>query len=465
MSSSRSALQRQNEATALITSGHVWKAVWYLAWPTAINTTIMAAYTLINRLFLSHLRNAEPSLAASGIGGNTLMLQFAIVIGLSAGTSALVSRSMGARDAKGAEQAARQSFVLAILAGAVTGLPLMLYARPLIGLVCAKPALVPLAAVYASIISLSSIPMFVNMTALSILRSQGDARSPLYSGMAVVSVNVLLDWLLIFGFWQVPAMGIRGAAVATVVSRVVGMTISLALLRRSMLGGSLTRWRIDVTWLGRILGIGWPASMQSLLMTTSSLGFMWVLSLLPARDATTAIAAYSAALAIEAIAFQPGIAFSTAATPLVGQNLGAGKPERAVHSAWVATGQAAAIMGLVGAMFVVMPQYLARPFGHRKLALVTVIASYLRINSFSEPFLALNMVLRGALQGAGETRFPAIVTFATMWLVRLPLAWLLAIHLRMGADGAWWAMSLTCCLSGALMALWFRFGNWRETRV
>lgn len=306
--------------------------------------------------------------------------------------------------------------------------------------------------------------MFVNMITVAVLRSQGDARSPLYSGMAVISINVLLDWLLIFGFWHVPGMGVRGAALATVISRVVGTVISLAFLRASLLGTALSHWRLDFSWIGRVLAIGWPASAQSLSMTGASLVFLRILYMLPSGQSMTARAAYTAALTIEAIAFQPGIAFSTAATPLVGQNLGAGKPERAVRSAWVAAGQATAIMGAMAVLFVTIPQYLARPFG-RNLALASLIVSYLRINSFSEPFLALNMVLRGALQGAGDTRMPAVITFASMWLVRLPLAWLLAIYLGMGANGAWWAMSLTCCLSGALMALWFRFGNWRDTRL
>jgi len=202
------------------------------------------------------------------------------------------------------------------------------------------------------------------------------------------------------------------------------------------------------------------------MMTMASSGFMRVLSMLPNGQATDAQAAYSVAIVIEALAFQPGLAFSAAATPLVGQNLGAGKPHRAIHGAWVASGQAAAIMGVIALSFLLIPQYLAKPFVHgRDLALLPVIVAYLRINSFSEPFLALNMVLRGALQGAGDTRMPAWITFVSMWLIRLPMTWLLAIYFAMGASGAWWAMSITCCLSGLLMALWFKFGNWRDARV
>lgn len=459
-------LQRSSDATAIITSGPVWRAVWFLAWPSAINTLIMALYNFINRAFLAHVPNAQASLAATGIGGNALNFQLVLAFGLSAGTAALVSRFLGEDRRLDAEQAARQSLMLSVIAAVLTGVPLALLARYLVEAIGAQDSVIPLATAYTSIISWSSIPLFVNLIATTVLRSQGDVRSPLYSGAIVILVNVLFDWLLIFGFGRVHPMGIRGAAVATGISRLVGMTLTMWFVKRSILGDALSHWRLDISWLRRILAIGWPASMQNLVMTAASSVFLRILGMLPAGQATAAQAAYTVALTLESLAFQPGIAFSMAATPLVGQNLGAGKPDRAVRCAWVAAGQACAIMGLLASLFVIVPQYLAAPFTRPgDVAGLALIVSYLRINSFSEPFLALNMVLRGALQGAGDTRMPAIITFATMWLARLPLEWLLAIYLGMGASGAWWAMSLTCCLSGALMALWFRLGRWRDIRV
>lgn len=459
-------LQRRIDATARITSGPVWKAVWFLAWPSAINTLIMALYNFINRAFLSHVPNAESSLAATGIGGNALNFQLVLAFGLSAGTAALVSRFLGEDRQSDATQAARQSLILSVIAAVLTGVPLAMLARYMVAAIGAQADVVPLAASYTAIISWSSIPLFVNLIATTILRSQGDVLSPLYSGASVIAVNVVCDWLLIFGFGHVPAMGIRGAAIATGISRIVGMTLTLWFVRRSALGDSLSHWRLNLSWLRRILAIGWPASIQNLVMTAAASGFIKILGMLPGSEATAAQAAYTVALTLESLAFQPGVAFSMAATPLVGQNLGAGKPERAIRSAWVAAGQACAIMGLLASMFLIIPHYLAAPFARPgDSAGIALIVSYLRINSFSEPFLALNMVLRGALQGAGDTRMPAIITFASLWIVRLPLEWFLAIHLRMGASGAWWAMSITCCLAGALMAIWFKLGRWQGIRV
>lgn len=429
---------------------------------------IGAAYGFINAVFLGNLSNrvgATNSLAASGIGGNAINLQFAFIIGLSAGTAALVSQFIGAGKHEDAEQAARQSIILAVLAGIVTGIPLALLSREFATLVGAQPAVVPLAASYTSIIAwTSSITWFVYSLAVVILRSQGDARSPLYTGAVVIGLNILFDWLLIFGFWHVPGMGIRGAAYATSISRAAGMILSLWFLRRSALGGALSKLRLDISWLRRALAIGWPASLQSFVMTAAAFGFIRILGLLPMAQRTAAVAAYTVSLRIEALSFMPGVAYSTAATPLVGQNLGAGKPNRAEHSAWIAAGQAVGIMAIVGSLFLLIPRTLAAPF-HPEPAVLPMIVSYLMINSFSEPFLALNMVLRGALQGAGDTLVPMLITFGSMWLIRIPLQWFLAIHLRMGAQGAWWAMSLTCCLSGALMMIWFKAGGWKERRL
>lgn len=468
MRTTRDAFQRRNDATALITDGSIWRAVWFLAWPSAINNITGAAYGFINAAFLGHLANqgeATNSLAAAGIAGNSIHLQFAFVMGLSAGTAALVSQSMGAGKHDDAEQAARQSLIVAVLAGIITGVPLALLGGPIAVLAKAAPDVVPLAAAYTAIIAwTSSIPWFIYMLSLVILRSQGDALSPFYTGVAMISLNIVFDWLLIFGVGPFPRLGISGAAWATAISRIAAMVMALYFLRRSSLGGALTKLRLDFSWIRRALVIGWPASIQSLIMTAAGFAFIRILGLLPAAEKTAAQAAYTVAMRIEAISFMPGVAYSTAATPLVGQNLGAGKPDRAARSAWVAAGQAVAVMAFVGALFLMIPRTLAAPFNPEPMVL-PMIVSYLVINSFSQPFLALNMVLRGALQGAGDTLVPMLIILGSLWVVRIPLQWFLAIHLKMGAPGAWWAMSITASLAGILMAFWFKFGGWQEKRI
>lgn len=464
MNNNESATQQRNAASEIIISGHIWRAVWFLAWPTAINTFILTIYNIINRLFLGRLFNATDAQAAITIGGTALMVQFALTIGLSAGSSALVARSLGAQQYDEANEATRQSFILAALAGIVSGLPFIIFAVPIVTLIGAKGDVIPLAADYTAINAMFSIPVFLYFIAITVLRSAGDVRSSLYAGVVVIGLNIFLDWLLIFGVGPFPEMSVRGAAIATGSSRVAGSIIALWFIKRSVLRDSLSHMRPHLPWFGRILNIGWPASIMNLLWTTAAAGIIWILAQLPGHQATAAQAAYGVALTIESIAFMPGVAYSMAATPLVGQNLGAGKPERAAHSAWVAVGQAALIMSAMALIFLIFPRQLALYF-NKEASVVPLIVSYLRINAISEPFLALNLVLRGALQGAGDTRIPAWVTFITNWAIRLPLAYLFAITLGYGAFGAWIAISGSTVLAGIMIAAWFKWGTWRNVRV
>ena len=456
--------RRRNNASEIIVSGHIWRAVWFLAWPTAINTLIQSAYGIVNTLFVGRLPNATQSLAAVGIGSQALMIQFGMVIGLSAGTSALVARFLGGENYEDADKVVGQTLILSVIAGAVTAVPLILLARPAVEIIGAKGTAASLAAHYTSLIAWFSIPMFLLVNITAALRAAGDVRGPLVVNTAVIALNAVLDWFLILGHGPFPQMGVHGAAIATSISRIAGMLFAFALLRRSVLKGALRHVRFDWDWCRRILNIGWPAAVQNLLWSTASAGFRCILGALPATQVNPAQAALTVSLAIESMAFMPGIAYSMAATPLVGQNLGAGKPDRAEHSAWIAVGQAVFIMTSVALAFFFAPGWLATRFTH-EAAVVPLIVWYLRIMAVSEPFLAVGMVLRGALQGAGDTRTPALVTVGTLWIIRLPLAFLLAKTLGYGAVGAWIAMSSTTVLSGCLMACWFKWGTWRTVKV
>ncbi|MCX8052907.1 MAG: MATE family efflux transporter [Armatimonadetes bacterium] len=454
----------RSDASEMIIEGHIWRAVWFLAWPTAINTLLFSAYGLVNVLFVGMLRDATRAFAAIGIGSQALMIQFSIAIALSAGTSALVARFLGAEEYENADKAMGQTLNLSVVAGALTAAPLIVLAAPIAHSIGASGPSLTLAADYIALISWFSIPQFFLVTITSALRAAGDVRGPLVVNTAVIAINAFLDWLLILGPGPFPQMGVHGAAIATSISRVAGMGFSFLLLRRSVLKGGLQHWNFDWNWSRRILNIAWPAAIQNLLWSTAAAAFRGVLGALPAKQVNPAQAALTVSISIESVAFMPGIAYSIAATPLVGQNLGAGKPERAEHSAWVATGQAVFIMSAVALLFVLLPEQLAGIFT-QEAAVVTLIVSYLRIMAISEPFLACAMVLRGALQGAGDTRTPALITVGTFWVFRLPLAYLLAVTLGHGAVGAWLAMSITTCLSGILMAGWFKLGKWRTIQV
>ncbi|HOM73282.1 MAG TPA: MATE family efflux transporter, partial [Armatimonadota bacterium] len=294
------------------------------------------------------------------------------------------------------------------------------------------------------------------------LRAAGDVKTPLYTGGTVVLCNVIFDWLLIFGIGPFPEMGIYGAALATAISYVFGMVLILWFLRKSVLRRSLNRLRIHINWFWKLLGIGWPAIIQQLQFSISYSVYMLLIGML---DGATAIqAALTIGLAIESTSFMPGAAYNIAATPLVGQNLGAGQPKRAERCAWYAARHAVIIMSVVAIVFLAIPEYLARIFTQDE-SVVRLIVSYLRINAVCQPFLAIGMVMSGALLGAGDTRMPTWIEFATFYIIRLPLTWLLAIVFGWHASGAWSAMCISNVLYGILLTLWFMKGRWKYIQL
>lgn len=446
----------------IITCGKVSHAVWFVAWPTVVNTLIQTAYNLINRLFLGGLPDSDKAQAALGIGWSVLNIEFCLISGMSAGTAALVARFIGAREDENAVEATRQSLILATAAGILCSIPLVVWAEPLVRGVGAAADVAKLAAPYLAIIGGFSILPFLHMVVMVALRSAGDVRHPLYAGAVMIGVNTLLDWLLILGPGPLPSYGVTGAAVATVASRFVGTALILVYLYRSKLRDSLSHFKPHFGWFGRVMNIGWPATIQGVLWGIGFIAYIRIMSYLP--NATAAQAALTVGLSIEAICYMPGVAYSTAATPLVGQNLGAGQPDRAQRCSWVASWHAAAIMTGVAVLFLAIPHYLAAPFTDNKEVLALIV-SYLRVAAPSEPFLAVGMVLAGALQGAGDTRMPTVIEFLVNWPIRLTLAWLLTFVVGMGALGAWVAMTASTIIYGLMIVAWFKTGRWKTVKV
>lgn len=462
MSNRLQEIKREHKAREIITSGSVTNAVWFIAWPTIVNSIFQTAYMNINRIFLGAVEGSTDSQAALMSGSIAPMIQFSLGIGLSIGTAALVARFLGAKQYEDAEEATRQSLILAFFSGLLSTLILVITAVPFVRLIGAKGAVIPLAASYMAIMGAFTIPMYVQMNATSALRSAGDTRRPLYAGVVVVLVNVLFDWLLIFGVGPFPALGVTGAAIATGISRIAGMIMILYYLRRSVLRNALAHLRTRVAWFWRIAVIGLPAATQHMLWATATGLYVMILGKLP--NTTDIQAALSIAVAIESLSFMPGVAYSVAVGPLVGQNLGANQPKRAEHCAWVATGHAALIMSLVGVLFLVIPRYLALIYT-RDAAVVPIIVSYLVINALCQPLFAVGMVLSGALQGAGDVRIPTLIEFLANYVFRLPLAYLLAITLGYGTAGAWIAMSASNAVYGLMVMGWFMTGYWRKVKV
>ena len=437
------------------------RVVWMLAWPTVLTMLLQTMNSFLDRFFVGHL--GSDALAAVGVGGQFMFLLFSVGMSISAGTSALVARFAGAGENDEATLAANQSVWIGGIA-AVACVALTWPLRDLvIGWMGVDAHAAALCVRYLSLTLLGVPALFLMLILSSVFRGLGDTVTPLRVMIGVNIIHLGGDYLLIFGNFGFPRMGLLGGALALVLSQIVGAILYFWFLRRSAVHGLLTRLtHLDMGWAKRILNIGLPAAGQNLSRVLSMMVFTGILARSP--QATAAVAALTIGLTSESIAFMPGFAFSMAAATLTGQNLGAGKPDRAERAAWVALGQGLVVMCIMGAVFFTFAVPFAHIFTHDP-AVVPLTVAYLRIAAISEPFLAFGMILTGALNGAGDTKWPALAGIVTMWGVRIPLAWLLIYTLSYGAVGAWWGMSISTALNGLVALALFKWGRWKHTVV
>jgi putative MATE family efflux protein len=452
---------RQGAVDAEETNRVLHRAVWMLAWPSVLTMLLQTLNSFTDRFFVGHL--GSDALAAVGVGGQFMFLLFSVGMSISVGTSALVARFTGAKEPDQATLAANQSVWIGFLS-AFLCMALVWPVRYLVvGWMGVNPHAAALCVQYLTVTLLGVPALFLMLILSSVFRGLGDTVTPLRVMIGVNIIHLGGDWLLIFGHWGFPKMGLVGGATALIASQVIGALLYLWFLRGSPVQGLMTRLkRLDMDWARRILNIGLPAAGQNLSRVLSLMLFTAVLARSP--QATAAVAALTIGLTSESIAFMPGFAFSMAAATLTGQNLGAGNPERAERAAWAAFLQGLWVMTFMGGVFFL----LALPFTHiftHDPVVVPLAVAYLRIAAVSEPFLALGMILTGALNGAGDTKAPALAGIVTMWGVRLPLAWVAIYTLSLGTVGAWWAMSISTMLNGLVALALFKWGRWKQTVV
>ncbi|MEI6512997.1 MAG: MATE family efflux transporter, partial [bacterium] len=417
----------------------------------------------IDRAFVGHL--GRDSLAAVGVAGQLLFLFMSLAIALSIGTTAIVSRAYGAKNLGDAQKATRQSLLLGIVLGicaVVIALAVMPFYANQMGL---EPAARDLAIQYLSISLLSLCPLFVINSIYGAFRGVGDTLRPMWIMILVNIVHIGGDALLINGNLGFPRLGLTGAAIALTSSAFMGLIGYLIIFNKYGIEGALKLEMPDFHWFKRILRISIPASMQMFLRVSSMMAFTGVLARsYPIDLRTAAVAALPIGLIAEGIAFMPGMGYSIAASALVGQNLGAKRPDRAEKLAWLSAWQCCWLMSVMSVIFFVFARNLAMWFINDQ-QVVEIAVSYLRIMAITEPLLAFALVLSGAHQGAGDTIRPTVVTGVNMWLIRFPMVYTWIIIFHGGASAAWWTMSLTQGIAGIVMIFVFRSGRWKTVKV
>ena len=433
-----------------------------MAWPSVMTFLLMTTNAIVDRVFVGTL--GRDALAAVGVGGQLLFLLVSLSMAVSVGTTALVARFTGAEEPADSIRATGQSLVLGVIMGLLFMAAAFLALPYYLGLMDLTPSAHREARQFLIPALFGTLPLFLSNVLSSAFRGLGDTRTPLKVMILANVVHIVGDVLLIFGYLGFPALGLSGAGVALAGSNFVATAAYVWLLRRSTLAAGIRpeNLRFSRDWARRILNIGIPSALMALLRVTSMMGFTAVLARTPERMA--AVAALPIGLTAESIAFMPGFGYSVAASALVGQALGARDPDRAQRYGWSATWQAVAIMTTMGILFFLAAEPFVNAFT-RDPQVAKLAVSYLRIMAFSEPFLGVGMVLTGALQGAGDTKRPAILTALTFWGFRMPLAYVLAVPLGLQTTGAWYSMAATTILGGLLCIALFKSDSWKRIEV
>ncbi len=460
--------------------GSLQGEVLRLALPAVGEQLLSLMVGLVDTWLVGHL--GKQALASVGLANQWVTMATTLFGAVAVGTTALIARAAGAQDWPLANRALRQSILVSALIGLLAmGLGLGL-AGSAVALLGAGPDTLPLATTYlrivASIFFFSTL-MFVSNAAM---RGAGDTRTPLLIMLVVNGLNAPLAWVLINGHLGLPALGVTGSAIGAAIGRAVGGILAVALLLHGRRGLRLSLWplRPDLGTIGRILRVGLPSGIETMLFQMGQMTFYSIVAGL----GTAALAAQQVALNATSISFLPGFGFAVAATTLVGQGLGARDPRRAERSAYFSFFWGGGLMLISGLFLLSLPGAFMR-FFTSDAEVIALGLQPLRIIGVAQPVLAAVMIFAGALRGAGDTRTPLYVNGSSLWLWRVPLAALLtrgwaaflpawaagllpawlAFGPGWGLTGAWVAMAADLTLRGTLMLLRFRTGKWKTARV
>jgi len=283
--------------------------------------------------------------------------------------------------------------------------------------------------------------------------------------LLVCAINVVGDFGLVFGIFPFPRMGYPGIALATAISTSIGMGINLLLFFSSHRWKPIytTPWIISSSTIKRIANLSWPSALLQIAWNAGTIVLYNILGRLE-DTGITALASITNGLRIEAIIFFPAFALNMAASVLVGQNLGAGKADRASKVGWDIALVGMLLLSTIAFVIFFWAHFFASILA-KEAAVLEETTRYLRINMVSVPFMALSLILGGGLQGAGDTRGAMWVIIIGMWFIRLPLAFLVALILGYGATGVWVVMVTSMVFQGTVMAFRFGRGRWKGLRV
>ncbi len=439
------------------TEGNILHNLLSLAWPIIISQTFTIMGPTIDMIWLGRLGTA--SIAGVGISTMVVQIMNAARMGLQTGTRAMVARFVGADDMEGANHVGQQAFVITVAFSIVMAIIGALFARQILGLFGLEPDVVEEGAAYMRIHLIGMVTMSFQMMTQGIMQASGDTVTPMKVSVASRIFHIALCPFLIFGWWIFPMMGVSGAALTGVIAQGIAGGLGLWILcsGRTRLRLTMKNFKFDGNMIWRITRIGIPAMVNGAERNIANLLVTWFV----VPFGTAAVAAHSLLQRVDRFINMPSMGMGQSAGVLAGQNLGAGKPERAERTGWTASFIISGFMFIIALIVWFWADQIIRIF-NTDPELVKIASTFLRITIVSYLVFGFVQTLMRCLNGLGDTIVPMLTTLLTMWGVQVPVAYFLSQVDSIGVYGIRWGLVSANVMRAVIYTTYFKLGRWKK---
>jgi len=442
------------------TSGSVRRAIFMLAVPMILEMLMESVFALVDIMYVSQV--SVNAVATVGLTESVITLIYAVAIGLSIAATAIVARRVGEKDLKGASNAAVQVIFLGVLVALIISVIGIMYPKEILGLMGGSPDLIEEGYGYTKVLLGGNITIMLLFLINAIFRGTGEASISMWTLILSNVLNIILDPLFIFGFGPIPAYGVEGAAIATTIGRGTAVLFQLAILFYgfSKIKIGIKDIIVRVSVMLNLIKVSVGGIGQFLIGTSSWVFLMRIIS----EFGSEVLAGYTIAIRVMLFTLMPAWGMSSAAAALVGQNLGAKKPDRAEKSVWLTARYSSIFMGAISVLYLIFAPQIIEVFNDTE-DVVKYGSLCLRILTAPFVFYGFGMIVLNAFNGAGDTKTPTYINFICFWLLQLPFAYIVAINLNYGPVGVFWSIALGEVAMTIISVFWFKKGHWKLIKV
>lgn len=443
------------------TQGSILKALLHLAFPIIMANILQTMYQLIDTFWLGRL--GADAVASVSLSFPVLFLVLSLGGGLTLAGTVMVSQHKGSGDQEAVNYAASQTVAVIFVISIILALVGYFLAEPLMRLIGATDSILDDAVVYFKVSSWGFIFLFMFFVYQSLMRGIGNVVIPMYIVLATVILNLILDPIFIFGYGPIPAYGVSGAAVSSIITQGISAGIGLFILFRGKRGIKIfwSKMKWDFNWVKQLFSLGIPSSLDQ----SSRAMAMTAMVMLVTSYSNDVVAAYGLGARILSLVIVPALGLSIATTSLIGQNLGANEIHRAEK-----TGNLSARIGLIGltvlgGLLFVCAKPLAAFFVPNDPEVIAIGTKFIKIMAPSFGLLAVQQVLNGVFNGAGLTKISMLISLVALWVVRFPTAFMLSHKTSLNYEGIWWAFPISNALAALVAFIVYKKGDWKHHKV